>query len=299
MPTGIQWTDETWNVVTGCDKVSPGCDNCYIERTIPFRMEHRKFDEHGKMGIRLHPDRLEKPFHWRKPRRVFVNSLSDLFHPDVPDGFIGSLWNIMALTPQHTYQILTKRPQRMEKLLTKWADAGWYWRRDDMMWCGPLDGPLPNVWIGASAENQRYADLRIPHLLNTPAAVRFISAEPLLGPITFRWAMWQPFRYFDERVTNHLDGLRRLDWVICGGESGPGARPMSPWWARYIRDQCLETEVPFFFKQHGEFAPAVDLDADLIEKKEEVLIDQEYVVRVGKKKAGRLLDGVEWNQFPR
>jgi protein gp37 len=212
--TAIQWTDETWNPTTGCDRVSPGCDHCYIERTIPFRVEGRKFDEHGKMGVRLHLDQIDKPLHWRKPRRVFVNSLSDLFHADVPSDFICDVFVTMMHAPQHTFQVLTKRPQRMASLLAL-----------------NLPTPIPNVWLGTSIESDRYA-YRASHLRATPAAVRFLSLEPLLGPLP------------------SLD-LAGIDWVIIGGESGPGARPMDPEWTQAIVAQCDAAGVPVFFKQAG------------------------------------------------
>jgi protein gp37 len=280
MATKIQWTQETWNVVTGCTRVSPGCEHCYIERTPPFRMEGRRFSgpEIGATtGVRLHADRLEMPLRWRKPRRVFVCSLADLFHQDVPDEFIARVFAVMALAPQHTFQVLTKRPARMKALLNSQP----WWRETFAAACAALDqqdtltswvvptsvnGPfmLRNVWLGVSVENQRYADERIPLLLDTPAAVRFISAEPLLGPVDL-------IRVRPTRVGGSLnrDALRSivdrqseatlepgLDWVIVGGESGPGARPMHPQWARDLRDQCRTTGVAFFLKQMGAWRPA-------------------------------------------
>lgn len=220
MPTKIQWTEETWNVVTGCDRVSPGCDHCYIERTMPFRVEGRRFDEHGKMGIRLHPDRLDKPMHWRKPRLVFVNSLSDLFHPDVPLQFINRVFAVMQLAERHTFQILTKRPQHMAQVLAydDHPRAALYW-------------PRPNVWLGTSIESDRYT-WRANHLRATPAAVRFLSCEPLLGPLP------------------SLD-LTDIDWLIVGGESGPGARPMDIDWAIELVERCHDAGVAVFVKQVG------------------------------------------------
>jgi protein gp37 len=222
MPTEIGWTDETWNPTTGCDRVSPGCDNCYIERTIPFRVEGRRFDEHGKMGVRLHPDRLDKPLHWRKPRRVFVNSLSDLFHPDVPDRFISRVFQVMGSTQRHTYQVLTKRQQRM----AQWMPANFV-VDEAKGW----PGYQRNVWLGTSIENDRYT-FRADHLRATPAAVRFLSCEPLIGPLP------------------SLD-LTGIDWCIIGGESGPGARPMDPEWARDIVERCDTAGVAVFVKQAG------------------------------------------------
>ncbi len=193
----IEWTDTTWNPVSGCTKVSEGCRNCYIERTPPFRI-NKRFFEHPATGersheigastdVQLHPDRLEQPLHWRKPRRVFVNSLSDLFHDEVPDDFIEHVWDVMAATPQHTYQILTKRPARMASVLRRLHDCDHGGSLSAS--CGYCE-PLPNVWLGVSVEDQRAADLRIPKLLETPAAVRFLSCEPLLGPLELsKWLM--------------------------------------------------------------------------------------------------------------
>ena len=201
--THIQWTDSTLNVVTGCTKVSAGCDHCYIERTPPFRMAKRRFDKPGiggTTGVTLHPDRLEIPLRWRKPRRVFVNSLSDLFHDAVPDEFLVRLFALMAATPQHTYQLLTKRPARMRSLLSSDRferaigaalidpdrPGGSPWsitRKLDSGLAHPEHWPLPNVWAGVSVENQEWAANRIPILMDTPASVRWLSCEPLLGPV--------------------------------------------------------------------------------------------------------------------
>jgi protein gp37 len=259
--TGISWTDATWNPTTGCDRVSPGCDNCYA-LTLAARLQRMgnpKYWRNGDastsgpgFGLTAHLDALDIPLRWRKPKRVFVNSMSDLLHASVPETFIGSVWDVMAQTPRHTYQVLTKRHARLRSLLRKWEAAGWTWRRDDMLWCGPLPGPLHNVWCGVSAEDQHWADIRIPSLLDTPAAVRFVSAEPLLGPI-------------DLTYLAGINGLDRdwvggpgggtgaphplLDWVIVGGESGPGHRPMDIAWLESIVGQCKDAEVPVWVKQ--------------------------------------------------
>lgn len=271
MSTSIQWTDETWNPVTGCTRVSEGCRHCYIERTPAFRMAGRKF-VNGTTGIQLHPDRLEPPLHWKKPRRVFVNSLSDLFHEDVPDEFIEKVLTVMSLTPQHTYQVLTKRPERMRQFFTQ--DESWLLDRlnshapsfmdwDDMPDVDDFGGwPMEHLLLGVSVEDQQTADERIPILLQTPAAVRFVSAEPLLGPILFRWAQWDDWKDRNgarrSRV-NEYDGLRMLDWVIVGGESGPKARPTKLEHIRWIVQQCQEAEVPVFVKQLGS-EPHVERD---------------------------------------
>jgi len=298
MGTAIEWTDETWNPVTGCTKVSPGCDHCYAERITERFHGPGSFEK-----VVLHPERLDMPLRWRKPRMVDVNSMSDLFHDDVPDEFIARAFEVMGAARQHTFQVLTKRPGRMASLLARWSTGEETYRRPDGIidvnalpidaakdaaeWgCGPW--PLPNVWLGTSVESQNWADVRIPKLLETPAAVGFLSCEPLLGPIDLtRWVgacpscgtMRKPERNDEHRedelnwtLRNPLrcvecgevcgfedwreDPLVGIDWLIVGGESGPGARPMHPDWARSLRDQCVAAGVPFFFKQWGEWAEA-------------------------------------------
>ena len=225
----IEWTDSTWNPVTGCTKVSAGCKNCYAERLAPRLGQD--FSE-----IILHPDRLDAPLHWKQPRRIFVNSLSDLFHEDVPQGFVNDVLDRTLATPRHTYQILTKRPKRMDNLIREWMQDR------------KIIHPPKNVWLGVSCEDQKTADARIPLLLKTPAAVRFISLEPLLGPINLDRIP------ISHGIVECSGGrLPALDWVIVGGESRPHARPMHPDWARSIRDQCQAAGVPFFFKQWGEW----------------------------------------------
>ena len=211
--SAIEWTQATWNPVTGCTKVSPGCAHCYAEAiTLRFKRGGRFIP--GEAIIRLHSDRLRLPLTWKEPRLIFVNSMSDLFHEEVPLSYITKVFDVIALAPQHTFQILTKRHNRLAELMPKL----------------PL---LENVWLGVSVENQVWADRRIPALKTATAAVRFLSCEPLLRPIT---------------LEKHLEGI---DWVIVGGESGPRARSMEQSWARAIRDECLDAGVPFFFKQWG------------------------------------------------
>lgn len=210
--SSIEWTDATWNPVTGCTKVSPGCKNCYAER---FAERWRGTPGHPYeqgFDLRLWPDRLDIPLSWKKPRRVFVNSMSDLFHKQVPLPFIRRVFETMQKASAHTFQILTKRAERLSSVRLK------------------LEWP-PNVWMGVSVENADYLH-RVHHLRRIPAAVRFISAEPLLGPLPA----------FD------LDGIH---WMIVGGESGPRARAMNPEWAKGIRELCIQQGVPFFFKQWG------------------------------------------------
>lgn len=332
----IEWTDATWNPVLGCDKISPGCKNCYAIRTA-WRLQHnpnpkvaKAFEgltviEGGKPNwtgrVNVVEERLGEPLSWAKPRRVFVNSQSDLFHDAIPEESIRAVFAIMAQARQHTFQILTKRPARMQEMLSRWQSEGLMLREG----CGVS---LPNVWLGVSVENQKAADERIPLLLQTPAAVRWVSAEPLLGPITFRWASWDHHQPHPRRVkqlpdverggklisgaVDHLDGLRMLDWVVAGGESGPGARPMHPDWARSLRNECEDAGVSFFFKQWGEwinigsnpFQPKeftwLNVDGRNTRDDNAIVTNQGWqcMARVGKKAAGRLLDGVEHNEFP-
>lgn len=230
--SSIEWTEATWNPVTGCDRVSEGCDHCYAQ-TLAKRLKAMgsgRYQRDGNartsgpgFGLTLHPDQLQLPQRWRQPRVVFVNSMSDLFHDAVPPWFVASVFKTMAETPRHTYQILTKRPGRMASVVATLGD------------------PLPNVWLGTSVENQRWADVRIPALLRTPASIRFLSCEPLLGPIVL-----------PDVAFSKGDGI---DWVIVGGESGPRFRRMDPAWARLLRDQCDEAGVAFFFKQWGGRTP--------------------------------------------
>lgn len=233
--TAIEWAEATWNPITGCTRVSEGCDHCYIVRTPPFRTKGRTFDGEGPgstTGVTLHADRLTMPMKVRRPTRWFVNSLSDLFHEDVPDEVIQNVFFTMAVADWHEFLILTKRPARMAARVRALAERA-------APNPSPLFDawPLPNVWLGVSVESQKWADVRIPKLLETPAAVRFLSCEPLLGPVDI--------------------GIVRspIDWVIVGGESGPSARPMAPEWARSLRDQCQGFGIPFFFKQWGGVRP--------------------------------------------
>ena len=250
--TTIEWTDKTWNPVTGCTKVSQGCKHCYAE-TIANRMWAQQYPPNSDgsqrrfTDVRCHPERLEQPLSWRKPARVFVNSMSDLFHEDVPFEFIARVFGVMREAHWHTFQVLTKRPEVGLHFM------GWI-----MNGLGYTSYPTPNVWLGVSVEDQANADKRIPLLLETPAAVRFLSCEPLLSPIQLAG------------VCNDWleDGIH---WVIVGGESGPGARPIRHEWVRHIQRQCQDALVPFFFKQWGGIRP---------------------------KSGGRLLDGRTWDEFP-
>jgi protein gp37 len=303
--SAIEWTDATWNPVTGCTKVSPGCDHCYAE-TIAGRFAGTKAYPAG-FDVTLRPDRLEQPLRWRRPRRIFVNSMSDLFHSHVSADYIAQVFAVMAMTQRHTFQVLIKRPGRMCSLLGSWdfrimvydhivAIAGGV--EHDEVW------PLPNVWLGTSVESQKWADVRIPLLLDTPAAVRFLSCEPLLGKVLLcrcDGAQYEVSRHpFLISPECPLHGTTRLDWVIVGGESGPHARPMHPAWARGLRDQCTVTTIPYFFKQWGEWA-SCDVETQTAGR---ALVQLDghpdaWMVRVGKGAAGRELDGCSWDQFPK
>ena len=230
--SNIEWTDATWNPTTGCDRVSPGCANCYA-LTLAARLKKMGAPAYQRdgdprtsgpgFGLTLHPDRLEVPVRWTRPRRIFVNSMSDLFHPDVPFEYVDDVWDAMRRAPQHQFQILTKRPDRqLEYAAGRVAD-------DDTARIPMAELVLPNVWLGTSVENDRWT-VRADALRLTPAAVRFISAEPLLGPLT------------------HLN-LEGIDWLIVGGESGPGHRPMQVEWVEEIAELCDAAGTALFVKQ--------------------------------------------------
>lgn len=228
----IEWTESTWNPVTGCTKISPGCKNCYAER-MAFRLQAMGQENYvNGFELTLQEHMLERPLKWKKPQLIFVNSMSDLFHQDVPEAYIQQVFEVMRRAHWHQFQVLTKRSERLLALNDKiaWPD---------------------NVWMGVSVETNRYT-FRIDHLRETKAKVKFLSLEPLLGPLS--------------SLT-----LNRIDWVIVGGESGPGARPIKREWVVDIRDQCLKSRVPFFFKQWG---------------------------GANKKKSGRLLQGRTWDELP-
>jgi protein gp37 len=284
--TTIEWADEVWNPVTGCTKVSTGCQNCYAERVAGRFWGERKFTD-----VRVHKERLDDPLRWKKPRRVFVNSMSDLFHKDVPFDFILRCWMAMAAADQHTFMILTKRPDRMHLFLNEWLPGAWGLATMSLQL---LDQPLPNIWLGVSVENQKAADERIPLLLDTPAAVRFVSCEPLLGPV--RLGKWLPYYDPTQHYALDMPSMKgKIDWVIAGGESGPGARPMHPDWARGLRDAAQLAQVPFFFKQWGEWREA----GQSVEVEGNWVTQGTVMQRVGKKAAGRELDGRTWEEFPR
>jgi protein gp37 len=233
----IEWTDATWNPVTGCTKISAGCDNCYAAR---FSERFRDVPGHPfKSGfdLTLRPERLLQPLEWKKPRMIFVNSMSDLFHKEVPNSHISRVFDTMEKANWHIYQVLTKRSSLLRKFINERY---------------PKSKAPAHMWLGVSVENEQ-AVSRISHLQVSNAGIRFLSIEPLIGPV------------------GRLN-LKGIDWVIVGGESGPGARPMNPRWAIDIRNQCVKAKVAFFFKQWGGLSP---------------------------KAGGRLLEGREWNEFPR
>ena len=350
---GIAWTEQTWNPVRGCSRVSEGCRNCYAESVARrFSGPGQPYEglvEIGTKGARWNGrtkfvvEHLEDPLRWKRPRMVFVNSMSDLFHESLTNDEIAAVFGVMASAPHHTFQVLTKRPERA-RLWFRWMSEQAGGARvhalysalqtlepgmDGPMhskWCGDPSGPWPlsNVWLGVSVEDQMSADARIPLLLETPAAVRWVSYEPALGPVDFR-----KVPTFNRTSTN-LYGW----WVIVGGESGPGARPMHPQWVRALRDQCSAAGVPFLFKQWGEWA---EYDSDFREpdgshrlvqigprgsappsswqpgvsalisdrghfvKHHDHMRDgiaYRHIVRVGKAAAGRTLDGVIHDGYP-
>lgn len=353
--TGIEWASATWNPIVGCSVVSPGCTNCYamkmaarIERMLPDREIRGVSDslpnryvgltQPSKAGavwtgkIALAPDDvLTQPLRWSKPRAIFVNSMGDLFHEAVPDAWIDRVFAVMALAPQHTFIVLTKRAKRMREYFAGCSAVATgrnhtSWRQSEVRhaiaevatlaeaWdrTGNVKVlPLPNLVLGVSAEDQTRADERIPELLATPAAKRIVSAEPLLGPIDLYGAADLRWNFID-RKWNPRSGVR-LDGIIVGGESGSGARPMHPAWARSIRDQCEAAGVRYFFKQWGSWAPS-SLGAEVTRKsaEERRLVNGEWsgtmsilnaqepdtMNRVDKKAAGRLLDGREHNDLP-
>lgn len=234
--TSIEWTDATWNPVTGCTKISAGCDHCYAERFSERFRGTRGHPFEAGFDLTLRPERLEQPLRWRLPRMIFVNSMSDLFHKKIPKEFIARVFDTMETASWHTFQVLTKRSSLMRDFLRERY--------------GTQRGPS-HMWFGVSVEDGTKTS-RIRHLRDAPAGVRFLSIEPLIGPV------------------GKLD-LAEIDWVIVGGESGPGARLMKEEWAIYVRNQCVKVDVPFFFKQWGGRTP---------------------------KTGGRLLEGEEWSQFP-
>lgn len=317
--TGIEWCDATWSVVSGCTKKSEGCRNCWACRLAATRLRnHPRYrglatypDLRGVQPewtgeVRTHPDLLDQPLHWRKSKRIFVCSQADLFHENVTKEFLWAVFRTMWYVKRHTFLVLTKRSARMAEYLNKLGFQE-IARNDGLPW------PIPNVWLGVSVEDQKTADERIPLLLQTPAAVRFVSYEPALGLVDLRHYLG-PLRMTLSPGTGVEHGL---DWIIAGGESGPNARPSHPDWFRKVRDDCQLVGTPFFFKQWGEWGPKSHLgyvkganwgtiahDGQFFETAtpwnghDDDGGGEAMMERVGKKAAGRWLDGQTWDEFP-
>lgn len=372
--SAIEWTQRTWNCLVGCTKKSKGCMNCYAIR-VAWRLMHnpnpkiaKKYegtvakDSAGNLNwtgrINFDEDALLLPLQWRKPSMIFVNSESDLFHKNVKDEWLDQIFAVMALCQQHTFQVLTKEPERMRAYMQAGRDRVVSYMLNKARagvngWADWIDGraarhkcwiekfdehvgwPLSNLWAGVSVEDQKTADERISLLLQTPAAVRWISAEPLLSEVDlfdylhhFRCDECgatdtespgdsQAFEFCADDFISEVEGV---DWVVCGGESGPGARPMHPDWVRKVRDDCVAAGVPFFFKQQGAWSTAKPSTFSRLSKNrwshesvtfradgsrynptqpgDLMLSDMVTMYRTNKHAAGRLLDGQEWNQFP-
>lgn len=329
----IAWTEATWNPIRGCSKISNGCVNCYAETMAArFCGEGQPYsgfitDRQWNGKVCMVPEHLDDPLRWRRPRRVFVNSMSDLFHESLSFEDIAAIFGIMGASPHHTFQVLTKRSARMVEWF-RWIKeqktglitlptspqliaasaahevTGLHWTVPS-----PRLWPLPNVWLGVTVEDQAAADERIPHLLQTPAAVRWISMEPLLGPVDLM-VLPRPFPFHCSPYGWPEWLSRKLHWVVVGGESGPRARPMHPNHVRSLRDQCAAANVPFFFKQWGEWAPAMgdlwwhplgdgpEFRTRATGKDTYAFGDGYGAVRIGKAHAGRLLDGKLHDDYP-
>lgn len=362
--TQIEWTEATWNPVTGCSVLSPGCTHCYAMKLAGTRLAHHPsragLTIDTKAGpvwngqVRFNEQWLDQPLRWKRPRMIFVCAHGDLFHESVPDEWIDQVFAVMALCPQHTFQVLTKRSARMREYVN---ERGGHGSTPGHHIMHAMDGltrerwpelqwPLSNVWLGVSVEDQQRANERIPDLLDTPAAVRWLSCEPLLGPVNLNrlddpadhsfyidplnGEAWDDVNGgLNQEIWGQDEGPK-LDWIVAGGESGPGARPMHPDWARSLRDQCAAAGVPFFFKQWGEFGPDTGPDGDVDRNglpRDRVmegagpcaawlgdrwqLADHgyampmdlpgdnfEWVYRLGRRRTGRLLDGVEHSGMP-
>ena len=316
----IEWTEKTWNPLAGCKEISPGCANCYAA-TMAKRLEAMGQEKYqgttktlpngkvvwtGKISLLdEEDDQFTAPLRRTKPTTYFVNSMSDLFHQDVPFEFVEKVFSVMHQTPHHTYQVLTKRPDRMAAFMNRPASEWTY----SVMPISP-SWPFSNVWLGTSVEDQQRADERIPYLLAVPAKVRFLSIEPMLGPINLMnhcfnckedkaHSVWTCCAGCDH--PNHA--ADEIQWVIVGGESGHSARLMQIEWARSLRDQCQAVGVAFHFKQHGGWCafnqiPDESLQQVELDRLPMLSIGENSYHRIGKKIAGRQLDGREWNELP-
>lgn len=341
--TKIEWTEATWNVITGCSVLSPGCTNCYAMRLAgtrlrnhPSRVDLTQPSAAGPVWtgeVRFNEEWLLQPLGWKRGRRIFVVAHGDLFHEKVKTEWLDRIFAVMAMTPQHTYQVLTKRAVRMrdylrdpnvlDRVIYAWGElTGEAVKRDEKVasramfdaWNAragaALSLPLPNVWLGVSVEDQRRANERVPALQDTPAAVRWVSAEPLLGRVEFHYLErgdggseldGNRFTYIDNALTGHRStkagqyAVPKIDWIVAGGESGAGARPVHPDWLRSIRDQCARTGTAFLFKQWGAWASVSEVAGagDHFQ-----FSDGATVRNVGKKLAGRTLDGVIHDGYP-
>lgn len=305
----IEWTDKVWNPVTGCTKIGEGCRNCYAERMSKRLKGRCGYPSDDPFKVTMHPERLKQPINWNKPSKIFVCSMGDLFHPDVPDDFIDKVFIIMKICKDHTFFVLTKRPDRMADYINK------------RFFHEIMPIAFKNVWLGTSVENEKTASERIQSLIETGIKNLFLSIEPCLSLISFRW------KYIADRSkrrinkdgfkeTNEYESLMNIKWVIVGGESGPNARPCHPEWVRKLREQCKLFKIPFFFKQWGEWKPIMENAMNVVPEKKYCAIDingkeltylSESIAAIhvanfkktGKKQAGNLLDGKVYNEFPK
>ena len=342
----IAWTEQTWNPIIGCSRISSGCENCYAEKMAnrlafidntayyrnvvkfdnyvggnEFENKDKWFDEVWNGKTHFVKSQLEKPFKWKNPRMIFVCSMGDLFHESVPFEWIDEVIARIAISDQHIFQLLTKRPDRMRDYFSEFREdqiRNIWWNKYKIYTTQKRYVQIPdNIWLGVTAENQIQAIKRIPTLLDIPAKIKFVSIEPMLSEINLI-----KLREGISLESNALNGEcysleetyqdinnRKLNWVICGGESGSNARPMHPDWVRSLRDQCESANVPFFFKQWGEWIPTNERKA--VHDNEIILVPEgkgvfftanpnaKVMRRIGKKKAGCLLDGKEYKQFPK
>jgi protein gp37 len=286
--TKIEWAEKVWNPVTGCTKVSAGCMHCYAER-MAFRLQGRAgYPKTNPFDVTLHSDKLDEPLKWKSPQRVFICSMGDLFHEKVPFWFIDEVFATILEAVQHTFLILTKRPARMREYFEKF--------RQEYL-------PIQNIWLGTSVENQRAAEKRIPELLNIPAVVRFLSCEPLLGPLELDEIPQALFSVEKDENSVFQVNHSKINWVIVGGESGPGARLMDDEWVLSLKDQCAAGNIPFFFKQWGEWVPQSQMQYDGYANVIYANIMGDFYGkksywRLGKKLASNWLNGEKFEEYP-